>query len=72
MSGTHTPNALPGLRVTPPARASLLRLRSDSQLVAMFRAGSQPAFGVLHDRYAIARVATRVLELRDGRLWQVA
>ena len=30
---------------------ALLRLRSDEQLVALFRAGSDEAFGVLHDRY---------------------
>jgi RNA polymerase sigma factor (sigma-70 family) len=29
----------------------LLRLRSDDQLVALFRAGSDDAFGVIHDRY---------------------
>jgi RNA polymerase sigma factor (sigma-70 family) len=29
----------------------LLRLRSDEQLVALFRAGSEEAFGVIHDRY---------------------
>ena len=29
----------------------LLRLRSDEQLVALFRAGSDEAFGVIHDRY---------------------
>ncbi len=31
--------------------ASLLRLRSDEQLVALFRAGDDGAFGVIHDRY---------------------
>jgi len=30
---------------------SLLRLRSDEQLVALFRAGNDDAFGVIHDRY---------------------
>jgi RNA polymerase sigma factor (sigma-70 family) len=35
----------------PPLRAPLLRLRSDEQLLALFRAGSDEAFGVLHDRY---------------------
>ena len=30
---------------------SLLRLRSDEQLLAHFRAGSDEAFRVLHDRY---------------------
>jgi RNA polymerase sigma factor (sigma-70 family) len=34
-----------------PLGTSLLRLRSDDQLVALFRAGSDEAFGVLHDRY---------------------
>jgi RNA polymerase sigma factor (sigma-70 family) len=34
-----------------PLPAPLLRLRSDEQLVALFRAGSDEAFGVLHDRY---------------------
>src|SRR6476619_2328209 len=29
----------------------LLRLRSDDQLVALFRAGNEEAFGVIHDRY---------------------
>jgi RNA polymerase sigma factor (sigma-70 family) len=31
--------------------APLLRLRSDDQLVALFRAGHDEAFGVIHDRY---------------------
>jgi RNA polymerase sigma factor (sigma-70 family) len=31
--------------------ASLLRLRSDDQLVALFRAGSDEAFHAIHDRY---------------------
>src|SRR5215203_5661709 len=34
-----------------PLGAPLLRLRSDEQLVALFRAGSDEAFSVLHDRY---------------------
>jgi RNA polymerase sigma factor (sigma-70 family) len=29
----------------------LLRLRSDDQLLALFRAGNEEAFGVIHDRY---------------------
>ncbi|MGH2898485.1 MAG: RNA polymerase sigma factor, partial [Solirubrobacteraceae bacterium] len=28
-----------------------MRLRSDEQLVALFRAGNEPAFSVIHDRY---------------------
>jgi RNA polymerase sigma factor (sigma-70 family) len=31
--------------------AAFLRLRSDEQLVALFRAGSEDAFRVIHDRY---------------------
>ena len=31
--------------------SALLRLRSDEQLVAIFRAGSDDAFRVIHDRY---------------------
>ena len=34
-----------------PLGAPLLRLRSDEQLLALFRAGSEDAFGVIHDRY---------------------
>src|SRR5919206_2688057 len=34
-----------------PLTLGLLRLRSDDQLLALFRGGSDEAFGVLHDRY---------------------
>src|ERR671933_2975248 len=34
-----------------PLTLGLLRLRSDDQLLALFRSGSGEAFGVLHDRY---------------------
>ena len=40
---------LSGTRVT--GGVTLLRLRSDEQLVAHFRAGNEDAFRVLHDRY---------------------
>lgn len=43
----HGPAAL-GRR---PVSAPLLRLRSDEQLVALFRAGHEGAFDVIHDRY---------------------
>ena len=43
----RAPAALNRISVTAP----LLRLRSDEQLVALFRAGSDAAFGVIHDRY---------------------
>ncbi len=46
-SALHAPVRLNRLPLATP----LLRLRSDEQLVALFRAGSDEAFGVLHDRY---------------------
>ena len=46
-SALHAPAGLSRL----PLATQLLRLRSDEQLVALFRAGSDEAFGVLHDRY---------------------
>ena len=46
-SALHAPARLGRL----PLAIPLLRLRSDEQLVALFRAGSDEAFGVLHDRY---------------------
>jgi RNA polymerase sigma factor (sigma-70 family) len=46
-SALHAPAALGRLPLATP----LLRLRSDDQLIALFRAGSDDAFRVLHDRY---------------------
>jgi RNA polymerase sigma factor (sigma-70 family) len=48
-SAVQAPAAIPRARVSvaPP----LLRLRSDDQLVALFRAGHDEAFRVIHDRY---------------------
>src|SRR6201991_3951166 len=46
-SAVHAPAALPRA----PLGLSLLRLRSDEQLLALFRAGHDEAFRVLHDRY---------------------
>ncbi|MDX6682972.1 MAG: hypothetical protein QOG94_3011, partial [Solirubrobacteraceae bacterium] len=43
----RAPAAINRISVTAP----LLRLRSDEQLVALFRAGNEAAFGVIHDRY---------------------
>ncbi len=43
----RAPAALNRISVTAP----LLRLRSDEQLVALFRAGNEAAFSVIHDRY---------------------
>src|SRR5690348_12834034 len=46
-SAIHAPASVGRL----PLGAPLLRLRSDEQLLAYFRAGSDEAFRVLHDRY---------------------
>ncbi len=46
-SAVHAPVGLARL----PLGMPLLRLRSDEQLLALFRAGSEEAFGVIHDRY---------------------
>jgi RNA polymerase sigma factor (sigma-70 family) len=46
-SALHAPAGIARLGVSVP----LLRLRSDDQLVALFRAGSDEAFAVIHDRY---------------------
>jgi RNA polymerase sigma factor (sigma-70 family) len=46
-SAVHAPAGLSRIRVAVP----LLRLRSDEQLVALFRAGNDDAFCVLHERY---------------------
>ena len=43
----RAPATLNRISVTAP----LLRLRSDEQLVALFRAGNDAAFSVIHDRY---------------------
>jgi RNA polymerase sigma factor (sigma-70 family) len=48
-SALQAPTALPETRVGMPA--PLLRLRSDEQLVALFRAGHDEAFRAIHDRY---------------------
>jgi RNA polymerase sigma factor (sigma-70 family) len=46
-SALRAPAGLSRLSISAP----LLRLRSDDQLLALFRAGSNEAFNVLHDRY---------------------
>ncbi len=40
-----------------PVPTALLRLRSDEQLVALFRAGDEGAFRVIHDRYRVRLLA---------------
>ena len=46
-SAVHAPAGLARL----PLGLPLLKLRSDEQLLALFRAGSDEAFGAIHDRY---------------------
>src|SRR3954462_5735396 len=46
-SAVHPPAAISRL----PLGVGLLRLRSDEQLLALFRSGHDEAFRVLHDRY---------------------
>jgi RNA polymerase sigma factor (sigma-70 family) len=46
-SALHAPAGIARL----PLGGPLLRLRSDEQLLALFRTGSEEAFGVIHDRY---------------------
>jgi RNA polymerase sigma factor (sigma-70 family) len=47
--------AIPRPRLAVPA--PVLRLRSDDQLVALFRAGSDDAFRAIHDRYRVRLLA---------------
>ncbi|HVS28667.1 MAG TPA: sigma-70 family RNA polymerase sigma factor [Solirubrobacteraceae bacterium] len=46
-SALRAPASVPRICLSGP----LLRLRSDDQLVALFRAGNDDAFGAIHDRY---------------------
>ena len=48
-SALHAPAGLARARIS--VGAPLLRLRSDDQLLALFRAGNEDAFRVIHDRY---------------------
>jgi RNA polymerase sigma factor (sigma-70 family) len=66
-SALHAPSRLGRL----PLGTSLLRLRSDEQLVALFRAGSDDAFGVLHDRYR-QRLFAYVRQMLSGHSRQDA
>ncbi len=49
-----------------PLSAAFLRLRSDEQLVALFRAGSDDAFRAIHDRYCARLLAYTRQMLRGG------
>jgi RNA polymerase sigma factor (sigma-70 family) len=66
-SALHAPSRLSRF----PLGAPLLRLRSDEQLVALFRAGSDDAFGVLHDRYR-QRLFAYVRQMLSGHSRQDA
>ena len=49
-----------------PLSAAFLRLRSDEQLVALFRAGSDDAFRAIHERYGARLLAYTRQMLRGG------
>lgn len=49
-----------------PVPSALLRLRSDEQLVALFRAGNDDAFRVIHDRYR-QRLLAYTRQMLPGR-----
>ncbi|HTN23408.1 MAG TPA: sigma-70 family RNA polymerase sigma factor [Solirubrobacteraceae bacterium] len=57
----RAPAGLNRISVTAP----LLRLRSDEQLVALFRAGNDAAFSVIHDRYR-QRLFAYARQMLDG------
>ena len=61
-------SALPSrlARTRAPLSAAFLRLRSDEQLVALFRAGSDDAFRAIHDRYRTRLLAYARQMLRGG------
>jgi len=50
-----------------PLSATFLRLRSDEQLVALFRAGSDDAFRAIHDRYR-ARLLAYARQMLHGAI----
>jgi len=52
-------------RTRAPLSAAFLRLRSDDQLVALFRAGSDDAFRAIHDRYR-ARLLAYARQMLHG------
>jgi RNA polymerase sigma factor (sigma-70 family) len=62
-SALHAPAGVSRLRN--PAGASFLRLRSDDQLVDLFRAGHEEAFRVIHDRYR-ARLFAYMRQMLSG------
>jgi len=63
-SAIHARTGLGRGRVTLPT--PLLRLRSDQQLVGLFRSGNEDAFRVIHDRYR-ARLLAYVRQMLAGQ-----
>jgi len=63
-SALQAPAALAPRRISLPS--ALLRLRSDEQLVAMFRAGDDDAFRTIHDRYR-PRLLAYARQMLPGR-----
>ncbi len=61
----------PGLSRRPLLSSPLLRLRSDEQLVALVRAGSEDAFAAIHDRYR-QRLFAYVRQMLSGHSRQDA
>lgn len=66
-SAVHAPPALGRLSLGAP----LLRLRSDDQLIDLFRSGSEEAFTVIHDRYR-QRLFAYVRQMLSGSTRQDA
>ena len=64
-SALPRPAALPRPRLVVPA--PVLRLHSDDQLVALFRAGSDDAFRAIHDRYRVRLLAYSAQMLGGSR-----
>ncbi len=57
MEASALPRSAASSRARLAVPAPLLRLRSDDQLVALFRAGSDDAFRTIHDRYRLRLLA---------------
>jgi RNA polymerase sigma factor (sigma-70 family) len=62
-SAVHAPAGLSRPRL--PLPPALLRLRSDDQLVALFRSGNEEAFRAIHDRYR-ARLLAYACQMFSG------
>ena len=65
MEASALPTRLPRTRA--PLSVGFLRLRSDEQLVALFRGGSDDAFCAIHDRYR-ARLLAYTRQMLHGAI----